>query len=119
MPRSSGITGSGFPAHPSRLATLMMGRAIECCAPIVISDRDGIHELVELTKYKVPVRRAITDRTSAAPVHRHKGRYMGSSRAAIVDIEYARGMDIAFNMVTKYLHRFKEKSALDRYRSLV
>ena len=108
-----------LPTDSFRLATLMMGRAIECCAPIVISDRDGIHELVELTNYKVPVRRAITDRTSAAPVHRHKGRYMGSSRAAIVDIGYARGRDIAFNMVTKYLPAGKHKIALDRYRSLV
>ena len=29
-----------LPADSARLATLMMGRAIECCAPVVISDGD-------------------------------------------------------------------------------
>ena len=33
-----------LPADSARLATLMMGRAIECCAPVVISDGDRIHE---------------------------------------------------------------------------
>ena len=39
-----------LPADSARLATLMMGRAIECCAPIVLSDGSGIHELVELAR---------------------------------------------------------------------
>ena len=49
-----------LPADSARLATLMMGRAIECCAPVVISDGDRIHELVELAnRLKIPVRRVI------------------------------------------------------------
>ena len=91
-----------LPADSARLATLMMGRAIECCAPIVISDRDGIHELVELANnYKFPTRRVIE-----------------SSGEAIVDLGYARGLDNAFKMVTKHLPANIRGIALDRYRSL-
>ena len=91
-----------LPADSARLATLMMGRAIECCAPIVNSDRDGIHELVELAnKSKIPERR-VTE----------------SSREAIVDIGHAWGLDNAFKMVTKRLPADMAGIALDRYRSL-
>ena len=91
-----------LPADSARLATLTMGRVIECCTPVVISDADGIHELVELTgRYKIPARRVIE-----------------ASGEAIVDLEYAWGLDNAFNMVTKYLPAGMARSALDRYRSL-
>ena len=91
-----------LPAESGRLANLMMGRAIECCAPVVISDRDEIHELVELSnKNKFPARRVIE-----------------SSGEAIVDIGYAWGLDSAFKMVTKCLPADKRGIALDRYRSL-
>ena len=91
-----------LPTDSARLATLMLGRAIECCAPIVISDRDGIHELVELAnKVKIPVRRV-----------------MESSGDAIVDIGFAWGLDNAFKMVTKHLPVDGARIALDRYRSL-
>ena len=91
-----------LPADAARLATLTMGRAIECCAPIVISDRDGIHELVELSnKNKIPARRV-----------------MESSGEAIVDLGYAWGLDNAFKMVTKRLPADMRGNALDRYRSL-
>ena len=91
-----------LPADSARLANLMMGRAIECCAPVVISDRDEIHELVELAnKNKFPSRRVIE-----------------SSGEAVVDIGYAWGLDSAFKMVTKRLPSDKRGIALDRYRSL-
>ena len=91
-----------LPADAARLATLTMGRAIECCAPIVISDRDGIHELVELSnKNKIPARRV-----------------MESSGEAIVDLGYAWGLDNAFKMVIKHLPADMRGNALDRYRSL-
>ena len=52
-----------IPTDPARVATLMLGRAIECCAPIVLSDSDGIHELVELAnKVKIPSRRVVEPR---------------------------------------------------------
>ena len=35
-----------LPTESARLANLTMGRVIECCAPVVMSDTDGIHELV-------------------------------------------------------------------------
>ena len=41
-----------LPTTSEQIAAPMMGRAIECCAPIVISDRAGIHELVELSQQK-------------------------------------------------------------------
>ena len=92
-----------LPADSARLATFVMGRAIECCAPIVISDRTGIHELVELSnRNKVPARRD-----------------MEASGDAIVDIGYAWGRDNAFKIVTKHLPAGKRKRALDQYRSLV
>ena len=91
-----------LPAKSELMAGLMMGRAIECCAPIVISDRDEIYELVELAnKVKFPVRRVIE-----------------SSGEAIVDIGYAWGLDSAFKMVTRHLPSDKRGNALDRYRSL-
>ena len=91
-----------LPADSARLATLMMGRAIECCAPVVISDGDRIHELVELAnRVKIPTRRVIE-----------------SSGEAIVDLGYAWGLDNAFKMVTKHVPAGMRGLALDRYRSL-
>ena len=80
----------------------MMGRVIECCTPVVISDADGIHELVELASgFKIPTRRVIE-----------------ASGEAIVDLKYAWGLDNAFNIVTKHLPTGMARPALDRYRSL-
>ena len=91
-----------LPADSARLATLMMGRAIECCAPIVLSDGSGIHELVELAnRNKIPTRRVIE-----------------ASGEATVDLGYAWGLDGAFKMVTKHVPAGTRESALDRYRSL-
>ncbi|MDE2999796.1 MAG: carbon-nitrogen hydrolase family protein [Gemmatimonadota bacterium] len=96
-----------LPAESSRLATLMLGRAIECCAPVIISDRNRIHELVELSSnYKIPTRRPIL-----------------TSGEAIVNLEYAKGLDSAFRIVRKdgpKLRRGKafERMALERYRRL-
>ena len=90
-----------LPTESERLATLMMGRSIECCAPIVISDRAEIHELVELSnKNKIPARRTIE-----------------SSGEAIVDVKYAWGLRSAFKPVTKHLHAGKG-IALNHYLSL-
>ena len=92
-----------LPTDSARLATLMMGRAIECCAPILISDGEGIHELVELAnRNKIPTRRTIE-----------------SSQKAIVDIGNAWGLQNAFKIVTQCLPRGIKGSALDRYRRLV
>ena len=91
-----------LPADSGRLATLMMGRAIECCAPIVVSDRDGIRELVELSnRNKIPARRT-----------------MEASGEAIVDTGNAWGLDNAFKIVAKHLPRDMRARALDRYRRL-
>lgn len=91
-----------LPAESASLATLMLGRAVECCAPIIISDRSRIHELVELSSnYKIPARR---------PIH--------TSGEAIVNLEFAKGLDSAFKMVTGYVSRDMRAEALDRYRSL-
>ena len=90
-----------LPADSERLATLMMGRAIECCTPIVLSDRAKIHELVELSnKNKIPARRTVEP-----------------SGKVIVDMEYAWGRLSAFKMVTRHLPK-DNGIALDRYRSL-
>lgn len=90
-----------LPTEPERLAVLMMGRVIECSAPVVISDQTGIRELVELANnYKIPVRRDV------------------ALSEAVVDVEYARGLRTAFKVVTKNLHRSDTETALCRYRSL-
>ena len=92
-----------LPTDSERLATLMMGRAIECCAPIVISNKDGICELVELSnRNKIPTRRVIE-----------------ASGEAIMDVRYAWGLDSAFKMVTEHVPRDMKQDALDRYRTLV
>ena len=91
-----------LPAKSEHVAPLMMGRAIECCAPIVISDRDEIHEVVELAnKNKFPARRLIE-----------------SSGETIIDMGNAWGLDSAFKMVASYLPARQRGIALDRYRSL-
>ena len=91
-----------LPADSARLATLAMGRVIECCAPVVISDADGIHDLVELAnRFKIPNRRVIEPSGEAA-----------------VDLRFARGLDNAFNIVTRHLPAGMAELALDRYRSL-
>ena len=91
-----------LPTDSARLATLAMGRVIECCTPVVISDAYGIHELVELASgYKIPARRAIE-----------------ATGEVIVDLGYAWGLHNAFNMVTKHLPAGMARLALDRYRSL-
>ena len=68
------------PTDPARIATLVMGRAVECCAPIVVSDVQGIHEVVELSnRNKIPARRTIQ-----------------SNGEAIIDLGYAWGWKSAF-----------------------
>ena len=91
-----------LPTDSGRLATLTMGRAIECCAPIVVSDRDGIRELVELSnRNKIPARRTTE-----------------ASGEAIVDTGNAWGLDNAFKIVSKHLPREMRARALNRYRRL-
>ena len=91
-----------LPADSARLATLMMGRAIECCAPVVISDGDRIHELLELAnRNKIPTRREIEP-----------------TGEATVDLGYAWGLDNAFRMVSKRLSANLRRLALERYRNL-
>lgn len=91
-----------LPAESARMATLMLGRTIECCAPILISDRYHIHELVELSNnYKNPTRRTIE-----------------ASGEAIVNLQYAKGLDSAFKMVSEHVNGTMKYTALDRYRSL-
>ena len=91
-----------LPTGSDRLAMLMMGRAIECCAPILISETGGIRELVELAnRNKVPARRNIE-----------------FSGEAIVDVGYAWGLDNAFKMVADRLPATMVDTALNRYRSL-
>ena len=91
-----------LPTDSCRLASLMMGRSIECCAPVVISDGDGIHELVELSNQnKIPERRT-----------------MEASGKWIADVGNAWGLKSAFKMVAKHLRPGMRRSALDRYRTL-
>lgn len=92
-----------LPTDSCRLASLMMGRSIECCAPVVISDEDGIHELVELSnKNKIPARRK-----------------MEASGKWIVDVGNAWGLNSAFKFVSDNLPRDVRGVALERYRSLM
>ena len=71
-----------LPADSACLATLMLGRAIECCAPILLSDESRIHELVELAnRAKIPTRSVIEPFGDVT-----------------VDLGYAWGLDNAFKM---------------------
>lgn len=91
-----------LPTDSGSLAALAMGRAIECCAPIVVSDGDGIHELVELSnRNKIPARRM-----------------MEASGKWMIDIGNAWGLDNAFKIVARHLPRGTRSSALDRYRMI-
>ena len=91
-----------LPTDSCRLASLMMGRSIECCAPVVISDEDGVHELVELSnKNKIPTRRT-----------------MEAAGNWIADVGNAWGLNSAFKIVSKCLPPHKRAMALERYRCL-
>ena len=91
-----------LPADPAKLSALMMGRAIECCAPIVVSDQEGICDLVELSnRNKIPARRTIEP-----------------SGIATIDIRYAWGLKSAFKMVERNIARDMRLEALNRYRGL-
>ncbi|WP_420635318.1 nitrilase-related carbon-nitrogen hydrolase [Candidatus Palauibacter sp.] len=95
-------TWNEVPTEAARLALLMMGRAIECCAPVVISDRSGLHELVELSNgFKDPARRPID-----------------TPGETIVDIERAWGLKRAFRIVSRHLRGDMRGRALARYRGL-
>ncbi len=86
-----------LPTDSDRLANLMMGMAIECCAPIIVSDKDRIHELVELSNSnKIPVRRIVK-----------------RSEPAVVDVGRAWGLPSALKMATE-----NTPEAYKRYRSL-
>lgn len=91
-----------LPSRPAQIAPLMMGRSIECCAPIVLSDRRGIREVVELSnRSKIPARRAL---------HRNG--------EATADLRYAWGLPSAFKIVTKCVPQNLAEQALNRYRTL-
>ena len=86
-----------LPTDSDRLANLMMGMAIECCAPIIVSDKYGIHELVELSNCnKIPVRRIVK-----------------RSEPAVVDVGRAWGLPSALKMATE-----NTSEAYNLYRSL-
>ena len=92
-----------LPTDSGKLASLMMGRSIECCAPVVISDPNGIHELVELSNQnKIPARR------TAEP-----------SGEWILDAGSAWGLKSAFKMVAGHLPKEMRETALKRYRGLM
>ena len=93
-----------LPTDSSRLVSLMMGRSIECCAPVLLSDVNRIHEHVELAnRNKIPVRR-----------------FVPASGEVEVDLDYAWGLENAFKMVTNQLNSpALRRRALDRYKSLV
>ena len=95
-------------SRPAQVAPLMMGRAIECCAPVVLSDPRGVCEVVELSnRSKVPVRRALHQNGEGA-----------------VDLRFAWGLHNAFNKIVtdrvrpRHLRRHLRERALDRYRTL-
>ena len=92
-----------LPTDSGKLASLMMGRSIECCAPVVISDSKGIHELVELSNQnKIPARR------TAEP-----------SGEWILDAGFAWGLESAFKPVSRHLPKEMREIALKRYRDLM
>ncbi len=73
-----------LPADSAKLAALMMGRAIECCAPIVVSDRGGICELVELS---LPIRLTPMTATCRVPPLSRVKLGIGWSRGVARDAE--------------------------------
>ena len=94
---------NGLPTEESdRLGGLLKGRAIECCAPIVVSDNDGIRELVELANFeKDPVRRKV------------------EPSEAVVDLWSASGLGRAFKMAIEKVSSDSMKTdILNMYRSL-
>ncbi|MDE0105375.1 MAG: hypothetical protein OXN89_23610 [Bryobacterales bacterium] len=91
-----------LPADSARLATLMLGRAIECCAPILLSDGPGVLGLVDLAN-------RVTIRTR---------RVIESFGEVTLDLGFAWGLDNAFKMVTKHVPARMRGTVLDRYRSL-
>ena len=75
----------------------MMGVTIECCAPVIVSDKTGIRELAELpSRNKIPAWRVV------------------EQSEAVVDLGYAWGLSGALKMTAR-----NTTAALGLYRSLI
>ncbi|MBU0550462.1 hypothetical protein KJ940_03100 [Myxococcota bacterium] len=95
------IWNEGLPTEPSRLIDLLLGRALENCATIVLSDRRTIYEVAEVASDTKSLRRRIVE-----------------SAMCSINVERAWGLSSAFKQVAKHLVSTTAAQALERYLSL-
>lgn len=93
-----------IPADPERLLSIMMGRTIEFCSPVVLSDKEKIFEVIELANYRNSLRRL--DFENSAQVG--------------VDLTYAGGFEKSFKKVSSNVKGKEARNlAFMRYFSLL
>jgi len=97
-----------LPAKSEQMASVLLGRALESCAPIVLSDRESIYAVYELANQEKNLRWAIPPEVPCPEV--------------AISLERAWGLRRSFAMVSDHLvgsqgHRLFQ-NALRRYLSL-
>lgn len=98
-----------LPVMPEKLVDIMLGRTLEFCAPVVLSDKNIIFEVTEIaSNYKMMRRKLVNDKEIS------------------IDLERAWGLKNAFKMTSNHLqaegieeYRKLFAKSLDRYRSLI
>jgi len=91
-----------IPARPSQLVDFLLGRALENCASVLISDRTSIYEVAEMASDTKSLRRRTIN-----------------ARSAVVNVERAWGLSSAFGIALKHVKMQHRDAAVERYTSLV
>lgn len=89
------------PARPSQLVDFLLGRALENCATVLISDRSTIYEVAEMASDTKSLRRRTINASSA-----------------VVNVERAWGLSSAFGIALKHVMPEHRDLAVERYASL-
>lgn len=93
-----------LPTDTDRLVSLMLGRSLECMAPVVLSDAAGIHEVTEVANASKVLRRVDLGTVPTA--------------VATIDIDKALGWHNAFKMASSCIPAADRARARERYLSL-
>ena len=91
-----------LPVDPGQLVDLLLARALENCASVILSDAERIHEVAEVASDTKSLRRRQVQ-----------------SPEVDVNVQRAWGMDSAFKMVSRYMPKEFRGLALERYGSLI
>lgn len=93
-----------LPCKPDQLVSILLGRSLEFCAPVILSDPNRIYEATEISTKEKNLRRIAVRR----------------STETTVDLTRAWGLKSSFKMVMQNLRgEDTRKLALNQYTSLI